>query len=169
MGFIRWGGKKFYPQKPKPYKPDINELMKPLSEKVGKGNIWGSIIMNVPEETSGPSVSPTPTPTITSSPTPTPSITPTQTITPTPTETPTPTPTPSPIPCYSFTITRLNQGAGQFAITYLDCNGNYQLLYIDTWPRSATICARSYGQYNPPNYVPGSLPPDWSAVNNGLC
>lgn len=50
MGFIRWGGKKYYPQRPKPYKPDINELMKPLSEKVGKGNIWGSQIMNVEKD-----------------------------------------------------------------------------------------------------------------------
>jgi len=85
MGFIRWNGKKFYPQKPKPYKPDINELMKPLSEKVGKGNVWGSQIMNVLK------VDPTPTPT----PSVTPTLTPTQTVTPTPTGTGTPTPTPT--------------------------------------------------------------------------
>jgi hypothetical protein len=114
MAFIRWGGKKFYPQKPKPYKPDINELMKPLSEKVGKGNIWGSQIMNVekgdiippsPTPTSSPtptpSITPTltssPTPTQTSSPTPTPSITPTSTLTPTPTITPSPTSSPLPV------------------------------------------------------------------------
>jgi len=93
MGFIRWGGKKFYPQKPQPYKPDVNELMKPLSEKAGKGNIWGSVIMKVPETTVP--VSPTPTPTKTSTPTPT--VTPTNTVTPTPSITPTYTPTPSPI------------------------------------------------------------------------
>jgi len=58
MGFIRWGGKKFYPQKPKPYKPDINELMKPLSEKVGKGNIWGSQIMNVEKDGGTPTPPP---------------------------------------------------------------------------------------------------------------
>jgi hypothetical protein len=48
MPYIKWGGKKIYLEKPKPYVPDINELMKPLSEKVNKGNIWGSIIMKVP-------------------------------------------------------------------------------------------------------------------------
>jgi len=50
MGYLKWGGKKFYPQKPKPYVADISELMKPLSEKVGKGNIWGSVITNVRKE-----------------------------------------------------------------------------------------------------------------------
>jgi len=54
MGYIRWGGKKWYPQQPKPRKPDINELMKPLSEKVNKGNVWGSIIMNVEKGTTPP-------------------------------------------------------------------------------------------------------------------
>lgn len=114
MGFIRWGGKKYYPQRPKPYKPDINELMKPLSEKVGKGNIWGSVIMNVEKDGT-----PTPPPAetyhilaedgspllteggdfidydyvIPPSPTPTPSMT--ASPTPTPTLTPTPTPSPS--------------------------------------------------------------------------
>lgn len=57
MAYIRWGGKKFYPQTPKPYKADINELMKPLSEKAHKGNIWGSIITNVQK-----GVGPTPPP-----------------------------------------------------------------------------------------------------------
>jgi hypothetical protein len=94
MGYLKWGGKKFYPQKPKPYKPDINELMKPLSEKVGKGNVWGSQVMNVLKEESVP-VSPTPTP----------SITPTQTITPTPSVTPTLTPTPSITPTSTVTPT----------------------------------------------------------------
>jgi hypothetical protein len=63
MGFIRWGGKKYYPQKPKPYQADINELMKPLSEKVNKGNVWGSQIMNVQKGDAVPSPTPTPTPT----------------------------------------------------------------------------------------------------------
>jgi len=54
MGYIRWGGKKWYPQKPQPRKPDINELMKPLSEKVNKGNVWGSVIMNVEKGTTPP-------------------------------------------------------------------------------------------------------------------
>lgn len=69
MGYIKWGGKKWYPQKPQRRQPDINELMKPLSEKVGTGNIWGSVIMNVPQ-TSGPTPPP-PTPTPTPSPLPT--------------------------------------------------------------------------------------------------
>jgi len=58
MAYLKWGGKKFYPQKPKPYVSDVNQLMKPLSEKVGTGNIWGSVITNVYKE----SVTPTPPP-----------------------------------------------------------------------------------------------------------
>lgn len=100
MGFIRWGGKKYYPQAPKPYKPDINELMKPLSEKVNKGNIWGSIIMNVPEESAVP-VSPTPTPSVT----PTMTVTPSSSLTPTPSVTATLTPTPSITPTITPTLT----------------------------------------------------------------
>lgn len=100
MGQLKWGGKTFYPQAPKPIKSDINELMKPLSEKVDKGNVWGSIIMNVPEETSVGPVSPTPTPSVTPTITPTASLTPTPTIT--PTSTLTPTPTPSSIPPISL-------------------------------------------------------------------
>lgn len=50
MAYLKWGGKKFYPQTPKPYKADINELMKPLSEKAHKGNVWGSQIMNVEKQ-----------------------------------------------------------------------------------------------------------------------
>jgi hypothetical protein len=102
MGFIRWNGKKFYPQKPKPYKPDINELMKPLSEKVGKGNVWGSQVMNVLKEESVP-VSPTPTPSVT--PTLTPTLTPTSTVTPTPSITPTSTVTPTPSVTPTQTVT----------------------------------------------------------------
>lgn len=79
MGFIRWGGKKYYPQKPKPYQADINELMKPLSEKVNKGNVWGSQIMNVQKGDAVP-VSPTPTPSITPTPTPTPTPIPVPTV-----------------------------------------------------------------------------------------
>ena len=81
------------------------------------GNVWvAGVVMNVPEPSGGPAVSPTPTPTKTVTPTPTPSvtatitpsvtptntvtpsITPTQTITPTNTTTPTNTPTPSATP-----------------------------------------------------------------------
>lgn len=103
MGFIRWGGQKFYPQKPQPYKPDINELMKPLSEKVNKGNIWGSVIMNV-EKDSIP-VSPTPTPSITPTNTVTPTISLTPTLTPTPTISLTPTNTVTPTISLTPTIT----------------------------------------------------------------
>jgi hypothetical protein len=129
MAFIRWNGKKFYPQKPKPYKPDINELMKPLSEKVGKGNVWGSQIMNVEK---GDIIPPSPTPTPSpisetfhilaedNSPIlteggdnidfdfvipPTPTPTPTQTSSPTPTPSITPTSTLTPTPTLTPTLT----------------------------------------------------------------
>jgi hypothetical protein len=98
MGQLKWGGKTFYPQAPKPIKSDINDLMKPLSEKVDKGNVWGSIIMNVPEETSVGPVSPTPTP----------SVTPTMTVTPTPTLTPTPTPSAAAVASIDYITTSAN-------------------------------------------------------------
>ena len=78
------------------YKPDINELMKPLSQKSGLGSaiLTGNIInpKNQPQ-TSSPSVTVTPTPSIT------PSLTPTITPPNTPTVTPTPSSTP-PIPAH---------------------------------------------------------------------
>ena len=100
--------------------PNINDMIYPKGSRQ-PGNVWvGGVVMNVPEPSSGPAVSPTPTPSVTptmtvtptssltptptitptntSSPTPTPSITPTQTITPTNTTTPTNTPTPSSTP-----------------------------------------------------------------------
>jgi hypothetical protein len=70
------------------------------------GNVWvGGVVMNVPEPSGGPAVTPSPTPTKTLTPTPTPSVTatitpsvtPTNTVTPTSTTTTTPTPTPSPV------------------------------------------------------------------------
>lgn len=97
--------------------PKINDMIYPPGSRQGGGNVWiGGIMMNVPQPSSGPAVSPTPTPTKTLTPTPTPSvtatitpsvtptntvtpsITPTQTITPTNTTTPTNTPTPSATP-----------------------------------------------------------------------
>jgi hypothetical protein len=97
--------------------PKINDMIYPPGSRQGGGNVWiGGILMNVPQPSSGPAVSPTPTPTKTLTPTPTPSvtatitpsvtptntvtpsITPTQTITPTNTTTPTNTPTPSATP-----------------------------------------------------------------------
>jgi len=76
--------------------PKINDMIYPPGSRQGGGNVWiGGIMMNVPQTSSGPSVSPTPTPSITPTQTitPTPSITPTRTLTPTPTLTPTNTPT----------------------------------------------------------------------------
>lgn len=85
---MQWKGKKWRPTDVPKKQPSINqsieELLKPLSEKKFKGNVWGSQIMNVEKETA-PDVSPSPTPT----------VTPTQSVTPTPTPTLTPTPTPS--------------------------------------------------------------------------
>jgi len=83
--------------------PKINDMIYPPGSRQG-GNVWiGGILMNVPQPSSGPAVSPTPTPSVTptmtvtptSSLTPTPTITPTNTVTPTPTSSLTPTPTPS--------------------------------------------------------------------------
>ena len=76
--------------------PRINDMLYPPGSRQ-PGNVWvGGFIMNVPEASSGPAItpSPTPTPSITASPT----VTPTVTIglTPTATETQTPTPTNTP-------------------------------------------------------------------------
>ena len=57
MSFIRWNGRNYYQKRRKPVKPDINELMKPLGEKQFKGNVWGSVIMNVEKD----GITPTPT------------------------------------------------------------------------------------------------------------
>ena len=100
MGNI-WGGKKWRPADMPKKQPKINqsieELLKPLSEKNFKGNVWGSQIMNVEKETTTPIVSPSPTPT----------VTPTQSVTPTPTPTMTPTPSASPI---VLTLNQVYQG-----------------------------------------------------------
>ena len=101
MGNI-WGGKKWRPADMPKKQPKINqsieELLKPLSEKNFKGNVWGSQIMNVEKETTTPIVSPSPTPTVTPTqsvtPSITPSVTPSISVTPTPTITPTPSSTP---------------------------------------------------------------------------
>ena len=95
---LKWNGRSYRPvgNYIKVSEPDINELMKPLSEKKGLGSaiLTGNVI-NAKNATGTPvPVSPTPTPSIT----PTSTITPTPTLTPTqtPTKTSTPTPTPSP-------------------------------------------------------------------------
>ena len=75
--------------------PRINDMMYPPGSKQ-PGNVWvGGFIMNVPETSSGPVVTPSPTPTISLTPTntPTPTISLTPSITPTLTSTPTNTPT----------------------------------------------------------------------------
>lgn len=103
---LQWKGRSYRPvgNYIRVRKPDINELMKPLSEKKGLGSaiLTGEIISGIgdayaPEP---PSVSPTPS----STPQPTPSITPSETPTMTPTETPTMTPTPSstPVPAHEI-------------------------------------------------------------------
>ena len=84
--------------------PNINDMIYPKGSRQ-PGNVWvGGVVMNVPEPSGGPAVSPTPTPSVTptmtvtptSSLTPTPTITPTNTVTPTPTSSLTPTPTITP-------------------------------------------------------------------------
>ena len=93
MGF-NWGGKKWRPANVPKGQPKINqsidELLKPLSEKTWKGNVWGSQIMNVEKETT-PDVTPSVTPTPSG---PIPSVTPTPSLTPTPTPSATPPATP---------------------------------------------------------------------------
>jgi hypothetical protein len=100
---IKWGGKNWRPGSPakrQPINQSIEELMKPLGEKLHKGNVW-QVIMNVPQE-----VAITPSPTPTNTVTPTPSITPTNTVTPTITSTSTNTPTPSITPTNTVTPTQ---------------------------------------------------------------
>jgi hypothetical protein len=54
--------------------PKINDMIYPPGSRQGGGNVWiGGIMMNVPQPSSGPAVSPTPTPTTTTTPTVTPS------------------------------------------------------------------------------------------------
>ena len=93
--------------------PKINDMIYPPGSRQGGGNVWiGGIMMNVPQPSSGPAVSPTPTPTKTLTPTPTPSVTatitpsvtPTNTVTPTSTTTTTPTPTLTRTPTPTFTF-----------------------------------------------------------------
>lgn len=86
--------------------PRLNDMMYPKGE-APRGNVWGSVIMNVykesgsiPDVTPTPTSSntPTPTTTLTSTPTPTTTLTSTPTNTPTQTNTQTPTSTPTPTP-----------------------------------------------------------------------
>lgn len=102
---LKWNGRNYRPAGNliRVYKPDINELIKPASQKK-----WNSVILTgqilsgvsggtTPVPPVSPSLTPTntPTPSITPTNTPTPSLTPTNTPTNTLTPTETSTPTPS--------------------------------------------------------------------------
>ena len=101
------------PYSPNPHQPinqpSINSMLYPKGSKQPV-QVWASV-MNVPQPSSGPVVSPTPTPTISLTPSITPTITlsptstPTPTISLTPSITPTLTPTPSITPTISVTPT----------------------------------------------------------------
>jgi len=92
---MKWNGRYYRPANGVPVyskkEQSITELLKPLGEKIDKGNVWRPIL-NQPVNVFKDDTTPIPSPTPTSSVTPTPSITPTSTVTPTPTTTPTPTP-----------------------------------------------------------------------------
>jgi hypothetical protein len=90
--------------------PRLNDMMYPKGE-APRGNVWGSVIMNVYKETgSTPDVTPTPTASNlpTSTPTPTTTLTSTPTQTQTQTNTPTPTRTASVSPTPTNTSTPTN-------------------------------------------------------------
>ena len=95
---LQWKGRSYRPATNfvKVYKPDVNELMKPLSMKAGLGSaiLTGQYISGDGNEPDVPVVSPSPSET----PQPTPSFTPTETPTGTPAVTPTNTLTPSVTP-----------------------------------------------------------------------
>lgn len=101
MAQLNWNGRNYRPvgNYIKVVKPDINELMKPLSLKSGLGSVM--LTGNAVNPRNNPSVTPSVTPTITV----TPSITPTTTLTPTPSITPTLTQTPSITPTNTLTPT----------------------------------------------------------------
>ena len=107
-----WNGKRYRPAQGIPVYPkkqdDIRELMKPLSEKTRKGNVWVPVlnqVVNVQKEEAAPVVSASPTPTNTPTPTLTPTLTSTPTFTPTATQTQTPTETPTQTPTSTQTPT----------------------------------------------------------------
>lgn len=104
---LKWKGRNYRPASNyvKVSKPDINELIKPLSQKKGLGSaiLTGSFISGIGDNY--PVVTPT-----ASGPLPSPSVTPTITITPsfTPTNTPTLTITPSATPLPAHAIWNTN-------------------------------------------------------------
>lgn len=99
---LQWKGRNYRPvgNYIKVQKPDINELMKPLSEKKGLGSaiLTGEIISGIGDAyaPAPPSVTPSVTPSQTTSVTPTATVTNTPTPSVTPTFTPTPSSTPVP-------------------------------------------------------------------------
>ena len=86
---MKWNGRYYRPGFGIPVYPkkeqSIEELLKPLGEKIDKGNVWRPIL-NQPINVLKQGIVPTPSPTPTSTVTPTPTIT----VTPTPTLTPSP-------------------------------------------------------------------------------
>ena len=104
---LNWKGRSYRPAGNyiRVYKPSINELMKPLSEKgrLGSAILTGEILSGIgdayaPEPTS-PVITPSVTPTNTETPSPTPSLTPSETPTNTPSVTPSSTPASIPQDC----------------------------------------------------------------------
>jgi hypothetical protein len=129
---IKWGGKNWRPGSPakrQPINQSIEELMKPLGEKLHKGNVW-QVVMNVPEQTSAPDITPSPTPTNTQ----TPSVTPTNTNTPTPTITPSET-------SGACSLYILGAGGSGSNFTWINCNGTPGSIYL---PNSDTteVCGK---------------------------
>ena len=179
---------KFRPYQAPRRQPKINDMIYPPGSRQGGGNVWiGGILMNVPQPSSGPVVSPTPTPTITATitpsvtptqtVTPTPSITPTRTLTPTPTitptitntTTPTKTPTPTPTPtatcgCILYSFTTSGSFVGLESVNYIDCYGN---------PQTLGPGASNFWQYVGTPGAPGgqticALPNAWTATTNQI-
>ena len=113
---LKWNGRSYRPVNAiKVYKPDINELLKPLSEKSTKGTVFmfaNSISVNN-EPVITPSITPSSTPTNTPTPSITPSETPTQTPSSTPTNTPTPTPSSTPTTNNDFMMTVKTDNTGE--------------------------------------------------------
>lgn len=121
---MKWNGRSYRPAFGVPVYPkkqsDIRELMKPLSEKAHKGNVWipvAQIAMNVPKD----EATPVPSPTLTSTPTPTPSAS----------------PSPSALPCLTIEITGMPAGFGGRVGTYNAWEGGTTYLefneFVGSW------------------------------------
>ena len=155
---LNWGGKNWRPGAPsnrkQPINQSIEELMKPLGEKTFQGNVWGSVIMNVPE----PDVTPTPTPSIT----PTNTQTPTTTLTPTPTTTLTPTPSftpsPTPVPYVRFVAHGVSDVAQAESPTYYSLDGS-------VWSASTTTSRNLSTFLTPVQY--DSVQSLWTTAGDG--